>query len=58
MRSERWRLVSPHLDQVLELSGEERQRYLVALASEDPTLAVDLDLLLGEERALHDEKYL
>ncbi|HEV7516460.1 MAG TPA: serine/threonine-protein kinase [Thermoanaerobaculia bacterium] len=58
MKSERWRLVSPHLDQVLELSFEERQRYLADLASEDPALATDLELLLGEERALRDEKYL
>lgn len=58
MTSERWRLVSPHLDQVLDLSGEERQRYLAGLASEDPTLAVDLEVLLGEERALRDERYL
>ncbi|HEX7186451.1 MAG TPA: serine/threonine-protein kinase [Thermoanaerobaculia bacterium] len=58
MKSEHWRLVSPHLDQVLELSGEERQRYLADLASEDPALAADLELLLGEEQALRDEKYL
>ena len=58
MKSERWRLVSPHLDQALELSGEERRRYLDGLAGEDPALAADLELLLGEEPALHDEKYL
>lgn len=58
MKSDRWRLASPHLDRVLELSGEARQQYLAGLASEDPTLAVDLELLLGEERALHDEEYL
>jgi eukaryotic-like serine/threonine-protein kinase len=58
VKSDRWRLVSPHLDQVLELAEEERQRYLRDLASEDPALAADLELLLGEERALHDEKYL
>ena len=58
MKSEWWRLVSPHLDQALDLSGEERQRYLIGVASEDPTLAVDLELLLGEERALRNEKYL
>lgn len=58
MKSGCWRLVSPHLDQLLELSLEERQRYLADLASEDPALAADLELLLGEERALRDEKYL
>ena len=58
MKGERWRLVSPHLDQVLELSGEARQRYLTDLAGEDPALAADVELLLGEERALRDEQYL
>jgi serine/threonine protein kinase/Tfp pilus assembly protein PilF len=58
VKSGRWRLVSPHLDHALELSGEERQRYLADLASEDPALAAEIDLLLGEERALRDEKYL
>jgi serine/threonine protein kinase/Flp pilus assembly protein TadD len=58
LNSARWRLVSPHLDQVLELSGEERQRYLQDLAKEDFTLAADLMVLLGEEQALQDEKYL
>jgi len=58
VKGERWLLVSPHLDQALELSGEERRRYLDGVASEDPALAADLELLLGEEPALHDEKYL
>ncbi|HSF43172.1 MAG TPA: serine/threonine-protein kinase, partial [Thermoanaerobaculia bacterium] len=58
MKSGRWRLLSPHLDQVLELSGDERHRYLSSLASEDPALAGDLELLLGEEQALRDEQYL
>lgn len=58
MKSGRWRLVSPHLDQVLELPGEERQRYLLDLANEDPALAADLELLLGEEQSLRDENYL
>ena len=52
MKSERWRLVSPHLDQALELSGEERRRYLAGLAQRGSALAADLELLLGEERAL------
>jgi hypothetical protein len=58
VKSERWRLVSPHLDQVLDLSAEERQRYLADLGREDPALAADVELLLSEERALRDEKYL
>ncbi|MFL6263055.1 MAG: tetratricopeptide repeat protein [Thermoanaerobaculia bacterium] len=58
MTGERWRLVSPHLDQALDLPTEERRWYLAALASDDPALAADLKLLLDEERALRDEGYL
>ncbi len=58
MKSERWRLASPHLDEILDLSGEARRRYLVGLAAEDPTLVADLELLLGEEPGLQDERYL
>jgi len=58
VKSGRWRLVSPHLDLALELSGGERQRYLADLANDDSALAADLEVLLGEERALRDEKYL
>jgi len=58
VKSERWRLVSPHLDRVLELPAEERQRYLTDLANEDSTLAADVELLLAEEQILRDEKYL
>ena len=39
MNSGRWRLVSPHLDRVLELTVDERPRYLTDLAGEDPALA-------------------
>lgn len=58
MKSGHWRLVSPHLDRVLELSEAERRRYLADLSREDPALAADLELLLEEERALRDEGYL
>ncbi|HEX6903075.1 MAG TPA: serine/threonine-protein kinase [Thermoanaerobaculia bacterium] len=58
MKSELWRLASPHLDQILDLSGEARQRYLVGLAAEDPTLVADLELLLGEEQGVQEERYL
>ena len=58
MKSDRWRIVSPHLDQVLELPAGERRRFLARLARQDPALAADLELLLEEERALREEKYL
>ena len=58
MNGVRWQLVSPHLDEVLDLAPAERQRYIAGLRDEDPTLAADLEQLLGEEQALRDEQYL
>jgi serine/threonine-protein kinase len=58
VRSGHWRRVSPHLDQALELSAEERRRYLADLARGDPGLAAELESLLGEASALRDERYL
>ncbi len=50
--------MSPYLDRVLDLAGEDRQRYLDELAGTDPGLASDLAALLGEERAVRRERYL
>jgi len=58
VKTDRWRLASPHLDELLGLSTEERQGYLAELASADPALAADIELLLAEEGALRDESYL
>ena len=58
MKGDRWLLVSPYLDDVLELTDEERRGYLSELGIADPTIAADLGLLLGEEQAVHDEAYL
>jgi len=54
VRGDRWLLVSPHLDEALELTAEERRGYLAELGIADPAVAADLDLLVGEEQALHD----
>ncbi len=58
MKGDRWLVVSPHLDEVLELSDEERLGYLAELGIADPSIAADLDVLLDEEQALRDEAYL
>jgi len=58
VKSDRWRIVSPHLDRLLDLPTEDRRGYLDGLAGDDPTLAADLERLLGDERAVRDEQYL
>jgi hypothetical protein len=45
-------VASAELDRVLELSADERARYLAALHARDATLAADLAFLLDEHRAL------
>jgi serine/threonine protein kinase/tetratricopeptide (TPR) repeat protein len=55
---ERWRVVSPHLDRALELPGDERDAFLAALRAEDPSLAADLETLLGSHEALSEQGFL
>ena len=55
---ERWRVLSPHLDRALELSGGERAVWLASLRGEDPALAHDLEALLIEHEALDQEGFL
>ena len=46
---ERWREISPYLDQALSLCEEERRRWLESLKSKDPALATALTGLLEEQ---------
>ena len=55
---ERWRTLSPLLDQALDLAGEERERWLVGVGRRDQSLEDDLRSLLDEQRALDDERFL
>jgi serine/threonine protein kinase/tetratricopeptide (TPR) repeat protein len=54
----RWQALSPHLDAAFEVTGLERERWLVALEERDPRLAADLRLLLAEHDELDKEGFL
>jgi eukaryotic-like serine/threonine-protein kinase len=56
--AERWRAVSPYLDEVLALPGPERRACIARLAAQDPALAADVELLMSRHRALVDEEFL
>ena len=58
LSQDRWRVVSPHLDRALELTGDERAAWIEALRAEDPVLATDLVALLDERAALSREGFL
>src|SRR5712692_5390571 len=55
---EHWRVLSPYLDQALDISPEEREPWLASLREQNPALAAVLQTLLKEHHALGDERFL
>ena len=55
---ERWRTVSPFLDEALDLSGEQRAAWLATIRAQDAALAADLRALLAEQAAVHNSGFL
>ena len=54
----RWQRLSPLLDQGLEMTAEQRARWLARLRDDDAALAADLEALLDHARAAGDERFL
>jgi eukaryotic-like serine/threonine-protein kinase len=55
---DRWRLLTPHLDAALELTGLERAHWLASLRARDPALADELHPLIAEYEALEREGFI
>jgi serine/threonine-protein kinase len=55
---DQWQALSPHLDQALEMTDEERSTWLSSLHAEDPSLASQLEMLLHEHHVLSAEGFL
>jgi len=55
---DRWKAVSPYLDQALTLGTEERAAWLASLQQKDPALASDLKKLLEEHQVLARKDFL
>jgi serine/threonine protein kinase/Tol biopolymer transport system component len=53
-----WQALSPHLDEALEMTDDERSIWLSALKIKNPALATQLEILLREHRVLSDEGFL
>jgi hypothetical protein len=58
LTGDRWRALSPHLDQALDLTPEQRRPWLADLGRHDPELAADLQALLDEREALDKAGFL
>jgi len=53
-----WQVLSPHLDEALEMTDDQRSTWLSSLQDEKPTLACQLEILLREHRVLSEEGFL
>jgi serine/threonine protein kinase len=49
---DQWLALSPHLDEALGMTDEERSAWLSCMRTQDPSLADQLEFLLGHHRAL------
>jgi serine/threonine protein kinase/Tol biopolymer transport system component len=57
-RLDQWQALSPHLDEALGMTDEERSTWLSCLRTQDPSLADQLELLLDHHRAVICEGFL
>ncbi len=58
LSAERWRAVSPYLDEALEIATEQRAAWLASIGARDAALAADLRMLLGEHDAVNESHFL
>ena len=58
MNPDRWRALSPHLDEALGMTDEELSIWLSGLRTQDASLADELQFLLDHHRALRSEGFL
>ena len=56
--SERWRALSPYIDEALGITKDRRAGWLAAIGAHDPRLAADLAALLAEYDELKASHFL
>ena len=56
--ADRWRVLSPYLDEALEIAPDERHACLSSIATRDATLADDLRKMLAQHRTVHQSGFL
>jgi serine/threonine protein kinase/tetratricopeptide (TPR) repeat protein len=58
LSGDRWRALSPYLDEALELPTADRAAWLASIFARDTGLAVDLQTLLAEHDRVHASRFL
>jgi serine/threonine protein kinase/tetratricopeptide (TPR) repeat protein len=56
--ADRWRALSPYLDEALDIDAAQRGEWLAAVSARDPRLADDLRSILAGHKAVHDSGFL
>ena len=55
---ERWRTLSPYLDEALEIEAAKQAAWLASISARDPALADDLRSILAGHKNIHDSGFL
>jgi serine/threonine protein kinase len=55
---DRWRVLSPYLDEALEIAADERAAWLASISARDAALAAELQTILAEHQVIHDSRFL
>ena len=55
---DRWRVLSPYLDEALEIAAEDRAAWLASISARDSALAADLRAILAQHQAIHESHFL
>jgi serine/threonine protein kinase/Tol biopolymer transport system component len=58
LSSDQWQVLSPYLDQALEMRDEEHSVWLTSLRAQNTELAEQLEMLLQEHRVLSEKGFL
>ena len=58
LSADRWRTVSPYLDQALEMAADQRASWLASIRARDAALAADLGALLADHVEVHESHFL
>jgi eukaryotic-like serine/threonine-protein kinase len=58
LSADRWRTLSPYLDEALEIADRDRAAWLASICSRDAALGADLRILLAEHVAVHECGFL
>jgi eukaryotic-like serine/threonine-protein kinase len=55
---DRWRVLSPYLDEALDIAADQRSAWLASISTRDAALAADLHTILAQYQAVNETHFL